>query len=155
MKLTNMLDSRGMRGRGACGFFLALTLLANSPAAAQTLTTLHEFEPTPDNTINSEGANPSAGLVLEGDTLYGTANKYGLFGKGTVFKVKLDGSGFTVLHSFTALSGSPAANADGANPDAALVLFAGTLYGTTEFGGSANQGTVFAIKTDGTGFTNQ
>jgi uncharacterized repeat protein (TIGR03803 family) len=35
-----------------------------------------------------------------------------------------------------------------------LVLLSNTLYGTAFYGGSSGKGTVFAIQTDGTGFTN-
>ena len=51
----------------------------------------------------------------------------------------------TWLHSFT---NSP----DGATPFASLLLAGGTLYGTTEKGGPASVGTVFAVNTDGTGY---
>src|SRR5258706_106048 len=56
---------------------------------------------------------------------------------------------FTTLHSF---NGSIS---DGSDPQAGLI-FAGnsnTLYGTSYKGGSTSGGTVFAINTDGTGFT--
>ena len=95
---------------------------------------------------NSDGANPVGGLCLLGNTLYGTANNGGISGSGTVFKVQLDGSGFTNLHNFSGL--------DGANPQARLVLSGHTLYGSTYAGGSGSNGTVFAVNTDGTGFTN-
>jgi uncharacterized repeat protein (TIGR03803 family) len=36
---------------------------------------------------NSDGANPSAGLVLSGNTLYGTAENGGSGGNGTVFSL--------------------------------------------------------------------
>ena len=50
---------------------------------------------------NSDGANPRAGLILSGNTLYGTASNGGTSGNGTVFAVNTDGTGFTNLHSFT------------------------------------------------------
>ena len=53
---------------------------------------------------------------------------------------------FTTLHSFTGGS-------DGANPNAGLILSSNTLYGTTCIGGTSGNGTVFALNTDGTGFT--
>ncbi len=53
---------------------------------------------------------------------------------------------FTTLHSFT--------GTDGASPYATLVSSGSRLYGTTYSGGIANNGTVFAINTDGTAFTN-
>ena len=105
---------------------------------------------------NSDGAVPYAGLVLSGNTLYGTANSGGTFGNGTVFAVNTDGTGFTNLHSFTATA--PVlrlyTNSDGANPWAGLILSGNTLYGTALCGGSSGNGTVFAVNTDGTGFTN-
>ena len=116
-------------------------------------TNLHNFtaivyDPTSDNLTNSDGANPSAGLVLSGNTLYGTAYAGGTLGYGTVFAVNTDGTGFTNLHNFTI--------AGGANPYAGLILAGDTLYGTAQRGGSGGGGggTVFALGTDGTGFTN-
>ena len=53
---------------------------------------------------------------------------------------------FTTLHSFT---NSP----DGARPTADLLLSGNTLFGTAEGGGSSGEGTVFALNTNGTGFT--
>jgi uncharacterized repeat protein (TIGR03803 family) len=39
-------------------------------------------------------------------------------------------------------------------PHAGLVLSGNTLYGAAEYGGSSGNGTIFALNTDGTGFTN-
>ncbi len=104
---------------------------------------------------NSDGANPLAGLILSGATLYGTATYGGNSGNGTLFKVNIDGTGFTNLHSFTALdAGTATTNRDGANPQAGLVLSGNTLYGTAYNGGASGGGTVFAVNTDGTDFTN-
>jgi uncharacterized repeat protein (TIGR03803 family) len=86
-------------------------------------------------------------LTLSGNTLYGTTETGGTSGIGTVFSIKTDGSGFKVLHSFTGTSG------EGANPRAPLSLEDNTLYGTTYAAGSSGNGTVFAIRMDGTGFT--
>jgi uncharacterized repeat protein (TIGR03803 family) len=120
-------------------------------------TTLHSFTttPFPGPGINSDGAHPVGGLILSGNTLYGTAAGGGSSGHGTVFKVNTNGTGFTTLHSFTATSGSPPyANSDGAYPHAGLILSGNTLYGTAAFGGSSGSGTVFAVNTNGMGFTN-
>jgi uncharacterized repeat protein (TIGR03803 family) len=91
-------------------------------------------------TNGSDGANPYAGLILSGNTLYGTALYGGSSNFGTVFAVNTDGSGFTNLYSFT--NGS-----DGAFPYAGLILSGGTLYGATSVG-------VFAVNTNGICFTN-
>ncbi len=94
---------------------------------------------------NSDGAQPMAGLVLGSNTLYGTTYAGGAFGKGTVFSLRTDGTGFTVLKHF---SGS-----DGKNPYAELVISDNVLYGTTAAGGISNKGAVFRLNTDGTDFT--
>ena len=132
-----------------------LSLILAGPVAAQAFTTLYSFTGTysPDYT-NSDGANPYAGLLLSGNTLYGTADDGGSSGNGTVFAVNTNGTGFTNLHSFTAMSGASLTNSDGAYPDADLILSGNTLYGTAGSGGSSGNGTVFKVNTDGTGFTN-
>jgi uncharacterized repeat protein (TIGR03803 family) len=104
------------------------------------------------NYINSDGGNPEAGLIISGNTLYGTTHYGGLGGNGAVFAVNINGNGFTNLHSFSEMEYN--ANSDGAVLDAGLVLGGNTLYGTTSTGGSRGCGTVFAVNTDGSGFTN-
>jgi uncharacterized repeat protein (TIGR03803 family) len=99
---------------------------------------------------NSDGAYPEAGLILSGNTLYGTAYFGGSSGVGTVFKVNTDGTGFTNLHSFTAGSGSYPiyTNNDGALPRAELFLSGNTLYGTTTTGSSSGTVLVGASQED-------
>jgi len=104
------------------------------------------------NSTNSDGGSPRAGLVLSGNTLYGTTFRNGISGRGTVFKVNTDGTGFMNLHSFLAVSGNNI-NSDGSYPYAGLVLSGNTLYGTAFSGGSYGNGTVFSVNTDGTAFT--
>jgi uncharacterized repeat protein (TIGR03803 family) len=117
-------------------------------------TNLHSFtKVSGGSSINSDGVNPQAGLILSGNTLYGTANYGGSSGFGTVFALNTDGTGFTTLHSFTATSCYDCPNSDGARPLAGLILSANTLYGTASQGGSSGKGTVFAVKTNGTSFT--
>jgi uncharacterized repeat protein (TIGR03803 family) len=115
---------------------------------------LHYFPPLNyPNPTNSDGSAPRAGLIRSGYTLYGTASAGGTGGSGTVFKINTDGTGFAVLHSFTAIRfATRPANSDGASPLARLTLSGHTLYGTTERGGD-NEGTVFKLNTDGTGFS--
>jgi uncharacterized repeat protein (TIGR03803 family) len=96
----------------------------------------------------NDGANPG-GLVASGNTLYGTAYSGGTWSNGTVYAVNTDGTGFTNLHTFTATTPY---NADGANPNAGLLLSGYTLYGTTYYGGSSSVGTVFSINTNSTDF---
>jgi uncharacterized repeat protein (TIGR03803 family) len=81
----------------------------------------HQWHGFYDQT-NSDGALPSAGLVLSGETLYGTADSGGSSDNGTVFALNTDGTDFENLHSFKATSGTSSTNSDGANPEGALVL---------------------------------
>ena len=118
-------------------------------------TNLHSFTavpPYPGPSTNSDGGAPFARLILGSNALYGTAARGGSSGNGTVFALNTDGTGFTNLHSFTALLSST--NGDGASPEAGLIVSGNTLYGTAPSGGSSGRGTVFAINTDGSGFTN-
>jgi uncharacterized repeat protein (TIGR03803 family) len=121
-------------------------------------TILHNFAWSP-----TDGAMPAAGLILSGNTLYGTAQYGGIAGSkndgsGTVFKINTDGMGFTNVHRFAEPSGSGGIegngiNSDGAYPAAGLILSGNILYGTTPFCGTNGSGTVFAVNTNGTGFT--
>jgi hypothetical protein len=52
---------------------------------------------------------------------------------------------FTVLHNFAALDSHTSTNNDGANPDAGLILSGNTLYGTSFFGGTNGNGSLFSI----------
>lgn len=118
-------------------------------------TTLHNFtagQYVSGHYTNYDGGEPLAGLILSGDTLYGTTYQGGNHSRGTVFAIKTNGSGFATLHNFSAID--VYANSDGGNPSAGLVLSSNKLYGTTSVGGSVGYGTVFAVNTDGTGFTN-
>src|SRR5215470_4063772 len=61
--------------------------------------TLHSFNGT------SDGANPSAGLILLSNALYGTTAHRCSSNAGGVFKIDISGTGFTNLYSFTGGSG--------------------------------------------------
>src|ERR1035437_1855754 len=135
-----------------------LGLIPTGRVTAQTFTNLHSFMATSGSYPygNSDGAEPAAGLVLSGNTLYGTAQLGGGWGCGTVFKMNTAGTGFTNLHDFTVTSTNLSGvdtNSDGTYPNG-LILLGNTLYGTAGYGGSSGNGTVFAVNTNGTGFTN-
>src|SRR5205823_3620738 len=108
-------------------------------------TNLHSFTSHSDIVPpfgNYDGALPLVGaLVLDGNTLYGTAEAGGTFGGGTVFAVNIDGTDFRPLHSFAGGA------SDGAVPLAGLISSGNALYGTTESGGTSGKGTVFKIYT--------
>jgi uncharacterized repeat protein (TIGR03803 family) len=102
-------------------------------------TTLNDFQGSPD------GAFVVGGPVYRANTLYGTTHQGGS-GHGTVFKKSVTGYGAdTLLHSFT---GAP----DGDTPEASLVFFQNHFYGTTRVGGANNQGTIFRLNANGSGY---
>jgi len=110
---------------------------------------------------------------LEGrdGALYGTTLSGGSKDAGTVFKLKKDGSGYRILHTFSGSLGlkpdskgmmSGVQNGvptkfsdagDGSGPTGLVVGSDGSLYGTTEFHGKNGSGTAFKLDPDGTGFT--
>ncbi len=122
----------------------ALLLIAARPVQAQTEMVLYNF------TGDSDGAYPTSSLVSDGagnfygtTVLGGTCPGWNQYGCGVVFEISPNGNGGwneTVLHTF-------AAPPDGANPFCAPVIFdrAGNLYGTTEFGGTYNVGSIFEL----------
>lgn len=106
-------------------------------------TNLHSFAGTP-----GDGSGPPRSLTLAGSTLYGMAQSGGAANRGMVFRMDLDGSNYTNLHSF---AGS---KADGATPLGSLTLANGWLYGMTSASGASNSGTLFRLNCDGSGYTN-
>jgi uncharacterized repeat protein (TIGR03803 family) len=128
-----------------CGAVFALEPPA-SAGSAWTETTIHQFNGAPN-----DGGGPLAALTVgPGGVLYGTTQYGGsgtlctlnsvVVGCGTVFQLtppEAPGGTWTetVLYSFTGQDG------DGALPVASLVLGKnGSLFGTTEYGGSAASG---------------
>jgi uncharacterized repeat protein (TIGR03803 family) len=113
------------------------------PARAQVVNILHNFVGGAN-----DGQNPSGALTLSGSILFGMTEAGGANGDGTVFTIGTNGAGFGVIHQF----GSSIVT-DGANPFGSLTVSGTTLFGLTPAGGSAaNAGTVFSLKTDGSGF---
>jgi uncharacterized repeat protein (TIGR03803 family) len=113
-------------------------------------TTLHSFTPLDTLTAtNADGAIPYGGLVLLSNTLYGTTFAGGSSGRGTIFSLSTNGSGFTVLHHFTATHSVTHTNTDGASPSAGLILSSNVLYGTASAGGTGAAGAVFALNLGG------
>lgn len=106
-----------------------------------------------DNATNSGGASPSAALTLSSATLFGNTIAGGSAANGTVCSLSTNGSLFAVLHNFSALDSNSGTNPDGALPCGGLIAFGDTLFGTASAGGAGGAGVVFALNTNGTGFT--
>jgi len=130
---------------------LAATL---SPVRAQ-FSLIHNFSGG-----SSDGMQPLGSLngTGNGALLFGMTSDggfYDYFGGpgygggygGTVFTINYDGTGYSILNSFSTL--------EGFNPHGSLILSAGTLtlYGMTTYGGANDLGMIFKIKYDGSGYT--
>jgi uncharacterized repeat protein (TIGR03803 family) len=94
--------------------------------------------------------DPTAGLLLASNVLYGTAFAGGEAGNGTLFSLKTNGSGFSPLYAFPPVDANGYNNA-GVEPYAGLIISNNILYGTAAFGGKAGNGTIFdyALKSNG------
>jgi uncharacterized repeat protein (TIGR03803 family) len=91
-----------------------------------------------------DGKSPLGGpLAMDDDgNLYGTTQYGGASGAGTIFKLAPDGTE-TVLYSF-------ADGSDGRNPTWSVIRdYKGNLYGTTQYGGGGNCGTLFEFTRKG------
>ncbi len=99
-------------------------------------TVLYSFSGAP----NGAGAFEQSLAMDTKGNLYGTTEEGGTNSVGIVFKVKIKTGKEAVLYSFT---GTP----DAAYPSSGLVRDSkGTLYGTSQDGGTNNLGTVFEVK---------
>lgn len=98
----------------------------------------------------TNGASPRGSLVSDGTFLYGMTLAGGTGpctnGCGTVFKIKPDGTQYSKLLDFEGA-------ANGSSPDGSLISDGSFLYGMTQIGGSNNDGVIFKIKTDGSGYS--
>lgn len=145
-------DARGSVPHGlmlhADGFFYGVTQAGGAAAAG----TVFRMTPAGELTLLVEltgasgarpGSEPLGPLVAVGGLLYGVTRSGGAAGLGVIFEVSTSGS-WRTLAEFTGISGLK----PGANPAGPLVLHGdGELYGTTEFGGVNDFGTVFKVTT--------
>jgi uncharacterized repeat protein (TIGR03803 family) len=129
-------------GANVCSGYSCGTIFRLMPSGSGYVeSVLHSFG-------GSDGALPVAGLVIDGNLLYG-ATIYGgnescsfssISGCGAVFAIGPTGAGFKVVHDF---QGSPS---DGAGAYGTPFLGkSGKLLGTTFIGGAANDGSVYLL----------
>lgn len=106
-----------------------------------TLTTLYSFCSQPSC---ADGNAPFGGLIQATDgNFYGTTVYGGANGGGTIFMLTSSGV-LTTLYSFC----SQPSCTDGDGPYAGLIQGTdGNFYGTTDFGGTSDDGTVFEFST--------
>ncbi len=138
--MTKILQQRISRITASLASAGLLMMFATQPAPAQTLKALYSF------TGAADGGDPFPAVIRDAaGNLYGTTDYAGTAYAGVVFKVSKTGQE-TVLYNFCALSSCT----DGQYPYAPLVRDAsGNLYGTTQYGGTANLGVVFKLSATG------
>ena len=103
---------------------------------------LHSFGGTGD------GAGPQGIIESSDGLIYGTTSGGGASSLGTVFRINKDGSGYSILRSFTG------GTSDGQYPYATVIEGTdGRLYGTTDAGGSSGFGTTYVLNKNGTGYS--
>jgi uncharacterized repeat protein (TIGR03803 family) len=101
------------------------------------VTVLHSFDCGPG------GGDPYASLLLHAGSLYGTTCCGGGYYYGVVYSMSDTGEGWEALCNFTG-------EGAGEYPYAGLVRdAAGNLYGTTAYGGTSGDGTVFKLSKSG------
>jgi len=95
-----------------------------------------------------DGDSPQAGVIFDhAGNLYGTTVSGGTAGGGTVYELSNNGSGWTKTTLYNFQGG-----ADGAAPYGGLIFdAAGNLYGTTNFLGANQGGTVYELSPTGGG----
>ncbi len=98
----------------------------------------------------TDGQNPYYARFIQDavspNILYGTTQVGGQYGRGSVFKMNKDGSGYALLHSFL---GMPS---DGRTSYGGVTQYGPVLYGMTYYGGSSDYGCIYRMNTDGSGF---
>jgi uncharacterized repeat protein (TIGR03803 family) len=110
---------------------------------------LHSFQNSP----STDARNPWGSLISDGIYLYGMTSSGGIYNLGTIFKIKMDGTGFTKLRDFAGVYNGSFPWGDGSYPKGDLLSDGTYLYGMTSAGGTNDDGIIFKIKPDGTGFT--
>jgi uncharacterized repeat protein (TIGR03803 family) len=94
----------------------------------------------------TSGRVAKGNLISDGTYLYGMTSDGGAYDNGTIFKLLLNGTGFTKIFDFDATK-------NGRWPDGSLVYDGTFLYGMTGSGGIKDLGIMFKIMPDGSGFT--
>jgi uncharacterized repeat protein (TIGR03803 family) len=92
-----------------------------------------------DSTSSANGKFPDGALVQGSDGfLYGATSGGGSGSAGVLFKIKTNGTSFSVLHNFDTTHGG--------SPESALFLHTnGKIYGMTQNGGAHSQGVFYSL----------
>lgn len=105
-------------------------------------------------TNNPDGATPMGLVAGQTDgALYGVTLTGGSSDAGSIYKINRDGSNYHLLRSFLLSETDDSASSLPFIGFSVLQGTDGALYGTTKFGGTNGDGTVFKLSNDGNFFT--
>lgn len=137
--VSTLLVAGGLAGAG-CAANAGSSVAPFTPRARAAHVVLPSSVQPGVRSLQLTGANPWAGLINVGSLLYGTTQYGGSSNKGVVYKISVGGVE-KPIHSF---AGPP----DGEYPIGPVLRVASCscLYGTTQVGGTSNDGTIFAAK---------
>jgi uncharacterized repeat protein (TIGR03803 family) len=136
--VANLYGTTGSGGTSDCG---VVWKMRNTGAYA----VLYNFTCAPDGYLAGSVVLDAQGNIYGGTSEGGDATACPFYGCGIIFKISPSGQE-TILHTFH--------NTDGASPNELMFDPQGNLWGTTAFGGTHDQGTIFKITTNGT-FTDE
>jgi len=128
---TLSMDSSGnLYGATTKGGAYGVGTVFELAAGSGTIATLASF---------NYGANPNGGVIIDrSGNLYGTTISGGDSDFGTVFELAQGSGTITTLASFNGTNGQ--------NPYGGVIIdSSGNLYGTTEYGGNSDDGTLFVL----------
>ena len=118
---------------------------SSSGNATASETVLYSF------TGGADGGYPLGGLVMDSaGNVYGTTSSGGAYGNGTVFKLAAPSDTESVLHSFTSSDAPTGCGSGGITCSGLIIDSAGNLYGTTNEGGTDQDGMVYKVTQTGT-----
>lgn len=136
----------GLKKKGSCSHGCG-TVYSIDPRSGDEHV-LYRFEGGTDGAIPQAGLNPNAGNKLYGTTFFGGSAGPSCYigrGCGTIFDIGVSApTSYQVAYRFSGRN-------DGSNPVGGRHFIGsvsgGTFYGTTEYGGSHNFGTVYSFST--------
>ncbi len=129
---------------------LAVVTIGVAGVAHATDTVIYTFALANNVCSNLDGAAPKGSLTFANGFLFGSTSSTSGKGNldGIIFHIDPAGSNYTIDHLFTG------ATSDGRDPESNAMTLGGTvLYGTTHNGGLNDNGTIFSINDDGTGYS--
>ena len=120
----------------------ALGLAATPPSQAAQFTILKSFAASA-----LEGSDSTGNCAVVGNQIFGVTENGGAGGMGVLYKMNLDGTGFTKLRDFAASEGRPLDSYS--YSDTSIIASGNAIYGSLYDGSSNWEGILYKIDADG------